>query len=201
MTKAVILDLGNVIVPVDFRRCHAALSRVCSYPPDDVPKRIRDTGLVERFETGDVSSEDFVQQVSAVLKMKVGPEQFWEIWSSIFALEPLIPETMLESLRRRKKLVLLSNTNAPHFEWIQQRYPLLRHFDSLVLSYKVGALKPMPQIYQEAVRQAGCAPQECFFTDDMLPYVEGARRQGIDAVQFESLPQLERELRARGVEW
>ena len=51
---------------------------------------------------------------------------------------------------------------------------------------------------QAAIAQAGCAPEECFFADDMEPYVEGARRAGIDAVQFESLPQLQRELRSRG---
>src|SRR5579885_252504 len=186
MIKAVILDLGNVIVPVDFRRCHTALARVCAFPPEDVPKRIRATGLVERFETGDVSSEEFVRQVSAVLDMNVGVEQFWDIWSSIFGPEPLIPEEMLEALSRRRKLLLLSNTNAPHFEWIQRKFPLLRHFDTFVLSYEVGALKPMPKIYREAVARAGCAPEECFFTDDMPPYVEGARREGIDAVAFES---------------
>jgi FMN phosphatase YigB (HAD superfamily) len=42
-------------------------------------------------------------------------------------------------------------------------------------------------------------PGECFFTDDIPDYVEGARRMGIDAVQFESHEQIVGELRARGV--
>jgi putative hydrolase of the HAD superfamily len=46
-----------------------------------------------------------------------------------------------------------------------------------------------------------CAPQECFYTDDIAEYVEGARGFGIDAVQFQSREQIESELRARGVEW
>ena len=80
-------------------------------------------------------------------------------------------------------------------------YPLLRHFHGTVLSYEVRALKPSPAIYREAIARAECRPEECFFTDDIADYVAGAKREGIDAVQFESRAQIERELRARGVHW
>lgn len=202
MTKTIILDLGNVILTVDFNRCHQALAGVCSHPIADIPRRIRSTGLVERFETGEASPEVFYREVSGVLGMNAGYGEFWDIWSSIFAPEPIIPESMLEGLGRERRLVLLSNTNAMHLATIRAKHPrLLGHFDSLVLSYEVGALKPDPRIYQEAIARAGCRPEECFFTDDMAPFVEGARQQGIDAVQFQSLDQLERELRARDISW
>jgi putative hydrolase of the HAD superfamily len=84
---------------------------------------------------------------------------------------------------------------------IRARYPILRHFDAYVLSYEVGAMKPEPRIYAAAIEAAQCAPQECFFTDDIPEYVEGARQAGIDAVVFEGAEALERELRARGVVW
>ncbi len=202
MIKTVILDLGNVIVPVDFRRCHDALAGVCSYPVNEIPKRIRSTGLVERFETGEASPDDFFRKVSTVLNMNVTYAEFWDIWSSIFAPEPIIPENMLEGLCRERRLLLLSNTNVIHFAMIQQKHsPLLRHFHSCVLSYEVGALKPSPRIYQEAIARAGCLPEECFFTDDNAPFVAGAQQQGIDAVQFESLEQLQQDLRDRAISW
>jgi HAD superfamily hydrolase (TIGR01509 family) len=71
----------------------------------------------------------------------------------------------------------------------------------LVLSYEVKAMKPSPAIYREAIARAQCRPEECFYTDDIPAYVEGARREGIDAVQFESCAQLERDLAARGIRW
>jgi glucose-1-phosphatase len=201
MIKAVLLDLGNVVVPVDFRRCHAALSGVCSVPAEQIPKRISSTGLVQRFETGQVSPAEFVREVSAILGMEVTYAQFWEIWSSIFSPDPLLPDRLLEGLRRDRRLLLLSNTNVIHFEMIQERYALLRHFHGYVLSYEVGALKPSPRIYQEAIARAGCLAEECFFADDNLPFVEAARQHGIDAVQFHSLDQLERDLSSRGITW
>ena len=98
--------------------------------------------------------------------------------------------------------VLVSNTNTLHFEMIRETYGhLLRHFDHLVLSYEVHAMKPQAEIFQAAVERAGCRPQECFYTDDIAAYIEAARRMGIDAVTFESRIQLEGEMRRRGIEW
>ena len=62
-------------------------------------------------------------------------------------------------------------------------------------------MKPSPIIYDTAIEKAGCRPGECFFTDDVAAYVEGACLCGIDAVRFQSQQQVERELRARGVTW
>ncbi len=201
MIKTIIFDLGKVIVPFDLNRGYSALAPHCRYPLEEIPKRIASTDLVRRFEEGQVSNGDFVEQLSLLLNLKVDYQQFCEMWSSIFLPDTLIPEDMVERLRRRYRLLLLSNTNAIHFEMIRANYSLLRHFHDFVLSYQVGALKPAPRIYQEAIRRAGCLPEECFFTDDVPLYVEAAREQGIDAVQFHSAGQLEEELRKRGVEW
>jgi putative hydrolase of the HAD superfamily len=95
--------------------------------------------------------------------------------------------------------VLLSNTNDLHFRFIRERYPLLRHFDAFVLSYEVKAAKPDPRIYAAAIEAAGCAPHECFFTDDVEAYVDGARRAGIHAEQFTGYENLKGHLAGLGV--
>jgi len=156
---------------------------------------------VQRFETGLVEPADFVAQLSALLDLRISYDQFCRIWSSIFLPDPLVPESLLKGLSSRYRLLLLSNTNAIHFEMLERTYPLLRHFHDRILSHRVRALKPSPAIYQEAIKRAGCPPAEIFFTDDIADYVEAAKREGIDAVQFQSSEQIERELRARGVNW
>jgi FMN phosphatase YigB (HAD superfamily) len=199
--KAVIFDLGRVIVPFDFSRGYVRIESLCGIPAAQIPGRIALTGLVTRLESGDIEPRDFVRELSKQLNLDISYENFCEIWNSIFGPHTLIPEAMLQGIARRYRLVLLSNTNAIHFEMVRENYPLLRHFHSLVLSHEVGAMKPSPLIYQRAIEAAGCLPEECFFTDDILAYVEAARAQGIDAVQFESAAQIEAELRRRGVEW
>lgn len=200
MIKAVIFDLGRVIVPFDFRRGYARIAALTGIPADEVPLRIRPTGLVDRFESGEIAPRDFVSRLSAVLGLHCTYEEFCDIWSCIFLPETLVPEELLRGIAARYRLVLLSNTNAIHIEMIRAHYPLLKHFHALVLSHEVGAMKPSPAIYQKAVEAAGCLPEECFFTDDVAEYVEGARRFGIDAVQFQSAAQIEEELRRR-ISW
>jgi glucose-1-phosphatase len=198
--KAIIFDLGKVLVHFDFKRGYQALESLCPHPAADIPKRIAPTGLVERFETGLVEPRDFVEQLTRLLDLRVDYDQFCGIWSCIFT-DPLIPESIIEGLASRYRLLLLSNTNAIHFDMVRRNYPVLRHFHDLVLSYEVKAMKPDPAIYRAVLERAGCRPEECFYTDDIGEYVEGARRMGIDAVQFRGAEALQQELRARGIEW
>lgn len=201
MIKTVIFDLGKVLIPFDFSRGYRAMEPFCDYPAAEIPKRIAATDLVHRFETGLVEPRDFVEQLSRTLDLRVDYDQFCEIWSSIFLPDTLVPESLLAGIRARYRLLVLSNTNALHFAMVRRNYPLLRHFHDLVLSYEVKAMKPSPAIYREAIVRAQCQPEECFYTDDIAAYVEGARREGIDAAQFESCAQLERDLAARGIRW
>src|SRR5262249_436842 len=148
-----------------------------------------------------VEPEKFVEQLCGMFDLKLEYSRFCEIWSSIFLPDTLIPESLLEGLRRRYRLLLLSNTNAIHFQMVRENYPLLRHFDEYVLSYQVGALKPSARIYEEAIARAQCEAGECFFTDDIAEYVTAARKAGMDAVQFQSAAQIQAELSQRGVNW
>ena len=177
------------------------MAELCPYAAEEIPKRIGSTDLVRRFESGQIRPAEFVQELCGILNLKMEYDHFCEIWSSIFLPETLIPESLLAGIRRRYRLLLLSNTNAIHFQMIRDNYPLMRHFDGYVLSYEVGAMKPSPRIYEEAIALAGCEAAECFFTDDIAEYVAGAKAAGMDAVQFESAAQIERELRLRGVNW
>jgi putative hydrolase of the HAD superfamily len=196
--KALIFDLGRVLVYFDFVHAYNTLAGFCSYPAAEMPKRLFTTDLVQRLETGHLDPRDFHAEFSTLLGFNVDYARFCEIWTSIFTHE-LLPESLLESLSKRYRLVLLSNTNPIHFEMIRGAYPHLRHFHDLTLSYEVGALKPEEAIYRAALKQAGCKPEECFYTDDIPEFVEGGRRFGFDSVQFESREQLELELRARRI--
>ena len=201
MRKAVIFDLGKVLIHFDFQPGYRALAGLCPFPEAEIPRRIAPTGMVERLETGLVEPRAFFEEFREALHLNLDYEGFCEIWNGIFT-DALIPESLIEGLAARYRLVLLSNTNALHFEILREKYrSLLRHFHALVLSHEVHAMKPSPAIYRAAIEQAGCLPGECFYTDDIAAFVEGGKAMGLDAVQFANLAQLERELTARGIGW
>jgi len=100
------------------------------YPAAEIPRRLAAGSLVERFETGLIEPRDFVAEMSGVLELDIGYDRFCRIWSSIFT-ETLVPETMLAGLAARYRLLLLSNTNAIHFEGLRESHAMLRHFHEL----------------------------------------------------------------------
>ena len=202
MIRTIIFDLGGVIVPLDFQAMYAAIAARCPVPASEIPDRIASTRLVDELERGRVRPDVFERTVGAALDLDLPADGFGELWGTLFAPPALlIPEDLFRRLRARYRMVLLSNTNEIHFTFLRRHYPVLEHFDSLVLSYELGLLKPEPAIYHEAIRQAGCRPGECFFTDDMQVNIDAARREGIDAERFVSAAVLERHLRERGIEY
>src|SRR5690606_14878171 len=122
---------------------------------------------------------DFHRAFQQAVQQTIPLEKLRHAASDIFTLnEPIVP--VLDALKARGiRLVLLSNTSAFHFEFIQRRWDVLQRFDDFVVSYKVGAIKPEPAIFEAALRAIHCRPHECFYTDDIPAYIEMARRFGL----------------------
>ncbi len=76
---------------------------------------------------------------------------------------------------------------------------MLQRFDACVLSYQVGAVKPEKAIFRAALDAIGCLPAECFYTDDVVQYVEAGRAFGLLAEVFTGVPSLVRKLQGLGV--
>lgn len=201
MIQSLIFDLGKVLVPFDFTRAFEKLAPLGRYKADEIAQQLFGIDLFERLESGRVEPEEFRLKLNEMLGTRCEADELGEIFGSIFDKETLIPESTIAALHKRYRMVLLSNTNAIHFRFLQREYPILTHFDEHVLSHRVGALKPSPKMYEAAIAAAQCEPQKCFYTDDIPAYVEAAKTHGIDAVVFQNREQIESELRRRGVEW
>jgi glucose-1-phosphatase len=199
--KTIIFDLGKVLIPFDFSRGYKGMEELSGLPAAEIRTRIASTDLVHRLECGLIEPAAFVRQLSALLGCEVGYDRFAEIWSSIFLPGTLLPDSLIEALHRKYRMLVLSNTNAIHFEMVREHYPILRHFDHYTLSHEVQAMKPDPRIYRAVLAEARCLPGECFYTDDIADYVEAAKGHGIDAVLFQSQRQIEAEMQDRGIVW
>ena len=199
--KAILFDLGDVIIGLDFARAHRAAAELSPYSADEIPVIIRQAGLANPYERGEVTSEVFHRRFCDALDMDMSFDRFSQLWGDMFEPEPLLDDAFLGGLAGRYRLVLLSNTNELHLEFIRDHYTILQHFEELVLSYRVGVMKPRPEIYIEAVRRSRCEPKECFYTDDKLENVVAGARFGMKAVVFENPAQLRSSLARSGVHW
>ncbi len=197
MIKTLIFDLGKVIVPFELDNQMKILETVGDFKSVEIRAKIFAFEELMLFETGVISAAELFEVLKRTLGLRMNFAGFVTAWNSIFSPEPIISETLIEKLSRKYRLIILSDTNELHFDFIKRNFPILRFFDDFVLSYKVGFVKPSPEIYRAAVEAAGCAADECFFTDDKAANIAGAIKFGINAVLFESAAQFEREIKAR----
>jgi putative hydrolase of the HAD superfamily len=199
MIRTILFDMGNVLVHFSHDRMCAQIGALCGVEGTGIRALLFDSELQYELECGHITEADVHRWLSNHFGRDMPFDDFLRAGSDIFWLnESIVP--VLDRLKAHGyRLVLLSNTSRAHLEWVQREYDVLERFDQLVTSFTAGALKPEPAIYEAALAAADCAPQECFYTDDMPVNVEAARRLGIDAEVFIDTPTLRGHLRDRGI--
>jgi putative hydrolase of the HAD superfamily len=199
MIEVVYFDLGKVIVDFDHSRAAQELLKLTPLSLKEAMAVLADGELVSEYETGRLSSQEHYRKVCRRLQMEVSIEKFRELWGSMFLPEPLLSESFLQDLKKRYRLMLLSNTNEIHFDFVIQNYPILRMIEERLLSFQAGCMKPQARIFELAIKKAGVAPENIFFTDDRPENIEAAQRSGIRALLFQSETQLKRDMASRGM--
>jgi len=103
------------------------------------------------------------------------------------------------SLKKKYELYLLSNTDSIHQKYGWQKYDFLKHFDKLILSHEVGAVKPEKMIYLAVEETSGYPSKEHIFIDDVEEYVNAAKSLGWDGIHFKDYNSLVEELNLRKI--
>jgi len=107
----------------------------------------------------------------------------------------------LKKLAQSYRLALLSNTDPLHVAHIESAYDFFHFFPARVYSCFVGASKPDPVVYRQALQASKVNASEAIYIDDVPAYAEAARRLGMTGIVFQSPQQLQAALHQLGVEW
>ncbi len=196
-------DLGNVILPFDFEPAMKKLAALSGKNVDHVRNIFFQPGFQEQYETGKISSREFLESVRRSLGLdQWGQPPFPDaelalIWNDVFTENrPMIK--WLESVVGKFPTWLLSNTNELHWKFIWERYPIVQKLDGWILSHQIGFRKPDPQFFRVALEKSGSLSQQAFFVDDMEIHIKAARLLGIQAEVFQGVEALAAALKKRG---
>ncbi|MCX6565970.1 MAG: HAD family phosphatase [Candidatus Aminicenantes bacterium] len=202
MIEAIVSDLGNVLLRFDNSVFYRAISRIAGRPEADIEAAVgRNLDLLTLFEKGAVSPIDFYRNAGDILEITAGYEEFFAAYcEGVFTPVPSVLD-LFRRLKRRYRMILLSNTDVIRWTHIKTKFPEVLLFDDYVLSFDVGAMKPQLEIYLEAIRAGGAAPERTVFIDDMPANVAGAERAGMKGILCESGADPEPKLRALGVDF
>ena len=199
MIRALLFDIGNVLLKFDFSLALAKLAAESEvHDPVEVLARIDQ--IKAGYEDGQIDRAAFLRSVFDVLRYRGTEAEFIAAWEEIFEPnEPMI--ALVQTMHGRLPLFLLSNTSDIHRDYIFRRYPFFSCFETGIYSYEVRVSKPNRAIYEITARQLGLDPAATFFIDDLLPNIEAARALGFRAHHYhhDRHDELLAELRALGV--
>ncbi len=199
MVQTIISDLGKVVLWFDNGIFFRKMAAFCSCPEDKIRETVhRRAEIVELFDTGRITPHEFYSRATEGLDARISYEDFFAAYCDVFWPNPPVIELYLK-LRGKYRLVLLSNTDVIRFNFIKKKFPEIFFFDDYVLSFEVGAMKPHPMIYEQALGRAGGVPDSCVFIDDMEENVRGAADLGLKTILYRPETDLEKALRAFGL--
>jgi putative hydrolase of the HAD superfamily len=199
MIQTIVFDFGNVLGFFDYGLTTERLIPHSRLSADDIRRFIYGGELEDAYESGRISSAEFLRRVRDGCGLTCPDEVLIPAFADMFwpneAVCALVPR-----LRPRYRVLLGSNTNELHARhFLQQFADTMRHFDGLVLSHEVGARKPRPEFFRHAQRLAGCAAEECLFIDDLPANVAGARALGWQGIVYSRGTDLPTQLAKAGV--
>jgi HAD superfamily hydrolase (TIGR01509 family) len=199
--RAIIFDIGRVLVRVDVSRAVAGLSQGNALSPGDLWSAISHDPRWPDWQEGRISPRDWHLHLAKRLGGSLTFEQFTDAWNRAIDPVPILEGDLLERLAKRYRLALLSNTDPIHVAHLESTYGFLSHFpkSARIYSCAVGASKPNPLMYREALRASKARAEEAVYIDDVPSYVEAAQRLGMAGITFRSAAQLKNDLLALGI--
>src|SRR2546430_1064855 len=180
MTKpnAVIFDLGKVLVDFDYSIAGRRIAARGRASAEAVQELIDHSPLLFRFETGQVSQEQFFAEVQGATGFRGTIEEFSEFFADIFTMiEPMV-KLNAELRRRGVPTYIFSNTNELAINHIRSCFPFFSQFNDYILSYEHGAMKPDARLYEVVERQTGLRGTDLLYLDDRAENVAAGAARG-----------------------
>lgn len=184
--KNIIFDLGGVLLNIDYSLVTKAFLALGLTDFDKLYSKAQQTKLFDLYEKGQISSEAFRNHVKTCFTKPMDDSSIDNAWNAM--LLDLPPERLhlLQQLKTKHRIFLLSNTNDIHIRYVNNYLKetfgindLSGYFEKVYLSYEVGMRKPDAEIFELVLSENNLDPNDTLFIDDSIQHVEGAKKLGI----------------------
>jgi FMN phosphatase YigB (HAD superfamily) len=186
-----IFDLGKVLVDFNYTIAARKVAARSRKSPHDLHAFLGASPLLGEYESGRLTREGFFDAIRSQIDFQGDVVEFGNYFADIFAeIEPMIG--LHAELRERGfKTYIFSNTNDLAVEHIRRNFPFFVNFDGYIFSYEVGAMKPLPKIYEAMEAMAGKSGSDLIYIDDRPENIASGAARGWHAILHET-PELTR---------
>ena len=197
--KAVVFDLGKVLLHFDWTRAAQKLATRSKVPAHEMLTSLDYTHEVIQYELGKITSQEFFEHARAALKFTGTFEDFSPMFADIFSEIPAIIGLHAELRQRGVPTFVFSNTNELAANHVRAHYPFFAHFRGYVFSFEHGAMKPDAKLYEVVERMSGYRGAELLYIDDLPKNIEAGRVRGWQVILQEDPSKTVAAVRATGL--
>lgn len=146
--------------------------------------------IANRVNLGKLHWRDFIRTVAD----RTG-QQFEQV-ERMYAKERINPAVLAlaQELHATYKTGIITNAHHEFLEPIVAQAGLEGIFDSIIISSRVGYIKPDRRIFDIALSELSVEPAETVFIDDIERNADAAANLGFKTIHYRSIDQLRREL-------
>ncbi|MEZ4659792.1 MAG: HAD family phosphatase [Caldilineaceae bacterium] len=184
--KAIIFDLGRVLIDYDHAQTLAGVAAISRVTVDEI-RRLTAGDVGAKLGVGQMRAREFYDYLVKQAGVDANFDAFIHAYAAGIARnETALAYSRLLRLRPQLKVGVLSNTNEAHVLWLRQYLPELREFDNVIMSNEVGLAKPDAAIYELALAGLQAEAAQAIFIDDLAENVRGARALGMAGIVHEN---------------
>lgn len=196
MIKAIIFDLGNVVLTNDYSyNTPEELKEFCDYFGATMDNLyLGFWAAFPEFALGKCSEDEFWKTLLYTARAKNADINHAK---KLYRKNQKENESMLSLLSRLKiryRLAALSTVPREWLEYKRQKFNLDNYFELIVSSGEYGMEKPDPKIYELVIKKMRLDPSETIFIDDKPSTLPPAEKLGMKTILFRGQKDLEEKL-------
>lgn len=189
--NTIIFDLGGVILNIDYKRTIDEFKKLGIKNAEHLYSKKRQSELFDQIETGKITKEYFLKK----LKERTTNSKLDEVRNAWNALLLDLPEKrvkMLQELKKKYNLILLSNTNIIHIEALKKKFGEKKYnefynlFNKVYYSHEINVRKPSKDAFNVIIKQNKLTINRVLFIDDSPQHISSAKKIGINTLHIDS---------------
>lgn len=192
--KNLIFDLGGVILDLSVDDTLLSFARLAGLTSEKVLALFYSSPGFNEYEKGKMSDTDFRNFLRDIYKLRASDKEIDTCWNAMLLGIPLVKLKLLQQLKAKYQVLLLSNTNNIHLHYINTTMlpgitgetSLDIYFHKAYYSHRMLKRKPDADIFEQVLDENGLVPEQTLFLDDNALNIQGARAVGIQTLHVTS---------------
>jgi len=199
MTPALIFDLGKVLVDFDYTIAAQKIAARSLRPPPDLHAFLGSSPLLVDYESGRLTRRGFFEAARDAVGFQGSLQEFGDDFAKIFIEIPAMTALAAELRRNGFPCYIFSNTNDLAIEHVRRDFPFFTRFDGYIFSCEIGAMKPLPPMYEAMEKLCGRRGADLIYLDDRAENIAAGAARGWRVIQHETPEKTRAALAAFGV--